>query len=176
MKDQAPKKKAAVQLPPLHKWLTRYKYVLIVLLFGVVIILWPSGEDSPPPTAAQEEPTSSLQFSLAEKEARLAYALSQIEGAGEVVVVLSLRTSFEQEIAINEDAQGRREAVTVARGSGVQSEVTLRYHYPQFQGALVVSQGAGDPSVALRLTQAVSALTGLRTDRITISPMAKGQP
>ena len=110
----------------------------------------------------------------AEEEARLAYALSQIEGAGRVVVVLSLRTSLEQEIAVNEDANGRRETVTLSRGGGVQSEVTLRYHYPEFQGALIVSQGANDPSVQLRLTQAVSALTGLRTDRITISPMAIG--
>lgn len=167
------KKKTAPNLGPLSKWIEKYKYVVVVLLLGVLIILWPSGnENRDVPEAAMEETEDTLHFSLAEKEARLSETLSQIEGAGEVIVLLSLRTSLEQEIAVNEDANGRRETVTIARGGGVQSEVTLRYHFPEFQGALIVSQGANDPSVQLRLVQAVAALTGLRTDRITVSPMA----
>ena len=174
------KKKSPVSLPPVSKWFAKYKYVAVVLLVGILIILWPSADSSRNANTqapiADEKTGSALTFSLAEKEERLALALSQIEGAGEVVVVLSLRTSLEQEIAVDEDGSGRRETVTIARGGGVQSEVTLRYHYPEFQGALVVSEGANDPSVQLRLTQAVAALTGLRTDRITISPMARDQP
>ena len=152
------------------------KYVVIVLLVGVLIILWPSGREAPRKQAVAGEASaaSHLSFSLAAEEARIAHALSQIEGAGEVVVVLSLRTSLEQEVAVNEDQNGRRETVTISTGQGTQSEVTLRYHFPEFQGALVVSVGANNPTVALQITQAVSALTGLRTDRITVSPMAAG--
>ena len=40
--------------------------------------------------------------------------------------------------------------------------------YPVFQGALVVCEGADQAQVRLAMTQAVSALTGLGTDRITI--------
>ena len=155
-----------------RKLAEKNKYVLIVLLAGLLIILWPSGgraSDEALPVAEQTE--SSLSFSLEEKEARIAHALSQIAGAGEVIVVLSLRTSLEQEVAVDEDSAGRRETVTISTGSGTQSEVTLRYRYPEFRGALVVSQGADDATVRLQITQAVAALTGLGTDRITVTRM-----
>ena len=150
------------------------KYVLIVLLAGLLIILWPSGRGSTPePVPAQEQAESPLSFSLDEKEQRISHALSQIEGAGDVIVLLSLRTSFEQEVAVDEDSAGRRETVTISTGSGTQSEVTLRYRYPEFRGALVVSQGADDATVRLQITQAVAALTGLGTDRITVTRMQR---
>jgi len=149
------------------------KYVLLVLLVGAAIILWPGDqsptERAPPPLAEGSE--ARLSFSLADEEQRIAAALTQIEGAGAVTVVLSLRTSLEQEVAVNEDASGRRETVTISTGAGTQSEVTLRYRYPEFQGALVVSEGAEHASVRLQLTQAVAALTGLGTDRITVTQM-----
>jgi len=156
----------------IRKLAEKNKYVLIVLLAGLLIILWPSGrgtlDDAQP---APEQAEDALSFSLSEKEQRIAHALSQIEGAGDVIVVLSLRTSLEQEVAVDEDSAGRRETVTISTGSGIQREVTLRYHYPEFRGALIVSQGAEDASVRLQITQAVAALTGLGTDRITVTRM-----
>ena len=148
------------------------KYVLIVLLVGLLLILWPVGgretSEAAPVPVQTEHP---LAFSLEEKERRIAEALSRIEGAGEVVVVLSLRTSLEQEVAVDEDTAGRRETVTISTGAGTQSEVTLRYRFPEFRGALVVSEGASDASVRLQITQAVASLTGLGTDRITVTQM-----
>jgi len=152
----------------------KHKYVLIVLLAGLLIILWPGARGATPePVSAQEQTESPLSFSLEEKEQRIAHALSQIEGAGDVIVVLSLRTSFEQEVAVDEDSAGRRETVTISTGAGTQSEVTLRYWYPEFRGALVVSEGAEDATVRLQITQAVAALTGLGTDRITVTRMQR---
>ncbi|MCL2829056.1 MAG: stage III sporulation protein AG [Oscillospiraceae bacterium] len=159
-------------LGPVIKVVEKNKYVILVLLAGLLIILWPTGGggDSEPPPAL-EQIAHPLAFALAEQEERIARALSRIEGAGEVVVVLSLRTSLEQEVAVNEDGSGRRETVTVSTGQGTQSEVTLRYRYPEYQGALIVSRGADDPTVRLQITQAVAALTGLGTDRITVTKM-----
>ena len=57
----------------------------------------------------------------------------------------------------SEEAQGPPEGV-----------VPLYTLTPQFQGALVVCPGGGDPAVQLRLLEAVSALTGLGSDRISI--------
>ena len=167
-------KRARPKLDPagLYKALGKHKYVLLVLLVGVLIILWPGGEHQAGPEAPAEDAAAPrLTFSLAAEEQRIATALSQIAGAGEVTVVLSLKTSLEQEVAVDEDASGRRETVTISAGQGVQSEVTLRYRYPEFQGALVVSEGAHNASVRLQLTQAVAALTGLGTDRITVTVM-----
>ena len=58
--------------------------------------------------------------------------------------------------------------MTVGRGSGSQEVVPLQTLAPEFRGALVVCPGGGDPRVRLTLTQAVSALTGLGTDRISV--------
>ena len=58
--------------------------------------------------------------------------------------------------------------VTVGRGSGTQEVVPLQTLAPSFRGALVVCPGGGDPQVRLKLSEAVSALTGLGTDRISV--------
>ena len=46
--------------------------------------------------------------------------------------------------------------------------VVTREIYPQFRGALVVCQGADDPAVRLAVIEAVSALTGLGSDRVCV--------
>lgn len=167
-------------LDGLKKAIAKNKYIALVLILGLAIILWPSGggdngeeRSRDAPIIAEEQMTP--QFSLAQEEARIAEALSQIAGAGRVSVVLTLRTSVEQEVAVDEDSSGRRATVTIATGQGTQSEVTLRYNYPRYQGALVISEGANDATVRLEITRAVAALTGLRTDHITVSQMSPNQ-
>ena len=66
------------------------------------------------------------------------------------------------------DAQEREEqTVVISTGSGEET-VLITQKYPTFQGALVVCRGGDDPVVQLTLTRAVSALTGLGSDRITV--------
>jgi len=163
-----------IRLGHLRKIAEKNKAVLIVLLVGIAVILWPGGGEQREQAPVPEQAESPHLFSLEEKETRIAYALSHIAGAGEVIVVLSLRTSVEQEVAVDEDSGGRRETVIIGAGAGVQSEVTLRYRYPEFRGALVVSAGADNATVRLQITQAVAALTGLGTDRITVTKMDSG--
>ena len=77
----------------------------------------------------------------------------------------------ERELAEDTDADERgqrRETGTLGRGSGTQDVVVTRERYPSYQGAVVVCEGAGDAAVRLALTEAVSALTGLSADRISI--------
>lgn len=56
----------------------------------------------------------------------------------------------------------------MGRGTGSQEVVPLQTLAPEFQGALIVCQGGGDPAVRLNVLQAVSALTGLGADKISI--------
>ena len=56
----------------------------------------------------------------------------------------------------------------VLSGGGAEEVVVTEEVYPTFRGALVVCQGAGDPAVKLTVTEAVSALTGLGSDRICV--------
>lgn len=161
--------------------LDRYKYVGLVLLAGLVLLLWPSGkketksEAQPPPlqtVAAAEE-----DFSVAALEAKLSETLSNIHGAGDVSVMLTVqggsRRVLAQDSKESREADGayerQNETVVVSGGTGNgEGPVLLQQLYPRFQGAVVVCEGGGDASVRLKLMEAVSALTGLGTDKIAI--------
>jgi stage III sporulation protein AG len=103
-------------------------------------------------------------------EDRLARALSKIDGAGTVTVVLTVRDGPRQVLAQDSrEEQGETETVVISRGSSTQETVTVQELYPSHQGALLVCPGGDDPTVRLKLTEATSALTGLGADRISIS-------
>lgn len=153
--------------------LKKYQYVLLVALAGAVLLLWPSGggeQAAQAPPAVDTDP-----FQTATLERRLEQALSQISGAGEVSVVLTLKETPRQVVAqdgsaTEGSAQTSRDLTTVlaSGGSGVQEPVLLQQLSPAYQGALVVAQGGSDPNVRLAISGAVSALTGLGTDKISI--------
>lgn len=159
--------------PGIKKLLSRYQYVLLVLAAGVLLLLLPLGggeeeDHTQTPAQLQEE------FDLEAFEDRLAGALSQIQGAGEAQVVLTLKSGSRQVLAQDTqrgaDGDSSSATVTLGRGSGSQEVVPLQTLAPQFQGALVVCPGGGDPEVCLQIIQAVSALTGLGSNRISVCP------
>lgn len=151
------------------KRLGPYKYVLLVIAAGVLLLVWPGGEK------AQEDSRSGAReeenFSVAALEAQLEETLSRIDGAGEVTVMLTVRSGMERILAQDESfgpEEETRETVIVSTGSGKQEVVLLSQRYPTFQGALVVCPGGEDARVKLLVTQAVSALTGLSSGRISV--------
>ena len=158
--------------PAAKKLLGRYQYVLLVLAVGVLLLLLPMGGGEEKPAAAAEPLTEC--FSLEEFEEKLARTISQIRGAGEAQVVLSLKSGSRQVLAQDTqrgaDGDSSSATVTLGRSSGSQEVVPLQTLAPQFQGALVVCPGGEDPEVCLQIIQAVSALTGLGSDRISVCP------
>ncbi len=151
--------------------LGKYIYVVLIMAAGMVLLLLPSGgRDSPKEDApAQEEGAS---FDLDAFETKLERVLSRIEGAGETRVVLTLDGGSRQVLARNQEREGdggvNNTVVTVGKGSGAQDVVPLQTVAPEFRGALVVCPGGGDARVRLQLIEAVSALTGLGSDRISV--------
>ena len=150
--------------------LTAYKYVFLVLAVGVLLLLLPAGGEAPAPEqggSAQSDP-----FDLEAFEDKLEQTLSRVEGAGEVRVVLTLDGGSRRILAQDQERDGTgggaSSTVTLGRGSGNQEVVPLQTLAPSFRGALVVCPGGGDPQVRLELARAVSALTGLGADRISI--------
>ena len=151
--------------------LSKYRYVLLVLAAGVLLMLLPGGDggggEEPAPAAAE-----AAAFDLEKFEEKLERTLSQIDGAGEVSVVLTLEGSSRQVLAQDRDSDGAgggaSTTVTVGRGTGGQEVVPLQTLAPSFRGALVVCPGGGEARVQLRLVEAVSALTGLGSDRISV--------
>lgn len=158
--------KESAVLHGFRKWIGRYQYALLVVALGVFLMLPPTehGKERGPEPG---DPCGSEVFNLNEFETRLEEALSQIRGAGSVKAVLTLNSGTGQILAQDTDGESRT-AVTVGTGSGRQEVVPLQQTAPGFRGALIVCPGGGDPAVRLKLTRAVSALTGLRADRISV--------
>jgi stage III sporulation protein AG len=155
------------------------KLIIGALVLGLMLLIIPWGnltksKDRGFSVNAGESTGSVPEFSLRDEERRLETALSKIEGAGNVSVVLTLETGSERRLATDNDSsrdtdadgstqvREKSETVTVSNEA-----VTVIYVYPRYRGALVIASGSSS-AVKLQITQAVSALTGLTTDRITV--------
>lgn len=161
------------------RMLGKYKIVLPVILLGLLMILWPGMTDKAPEADASYTP-----FPLREAEQSLETVLSTVAGAGQVKVMLTLKTDMtvvlqedvKQKEDIRQDGQSNdtlkeRDAKTVLIGGSSGQPIVVRRVYPEFRGALVVCEGGGDPQVRLSVTNAVASLTGLGSDKITVTSM-----
>ena len=149
--------------------LGKYKTALLVLAVGIFLMLLPSGSGGQDREEVQT--AGEVVFDLEAFEERLEQTLSGIQGAGKTRVMLSVKSEGQQVLAQNVEQDGERTTsttVTVGKGSGSQEVVALQKLGPQFQGAVVVCPGGDDPQVRLALAQAVGAVTGLGSDRISI--------
>ena len=114
-------------------------------------------------------------------ERDLAHILSQIDGAGQVSVMLTLRSSeavqyqtdFENSNQTGDSVSStaRQTTVILQRSGAYDEAAVVKTEYPQFQGALIVSEGANDPAVRLALENAAAVLLRLGTDKITVVKM-----
>ena len=158
-----------------EKWrdiLKKYRFAALVALAGVVLMLLPGKKDSMPDAETAEGET----FSLEETERRMAEVLGAMDGVGRVQVMLTLRSGETLSLAEDSsatlgsggDVRQDSQVLTVNRGSGKQEVVVTQRLYPTYQGAVVVCQGAGDSRVRLTVIDAVSVLTGLSSDKISV--------
>ena len=152
----------------------RYKFVFIVIAAGIILLSVPTKTQKEKNAENQGVVGGEEDFSVAALEEELSAILSKIEGAGEVSVMLTVRSGMERIFAIDRDCaetdeeyELREETVVISTDSG-EEVVLIGQNYPTFQGALVVCPGGNDPKVQLALTRALSALTGLSSNRITV--------
>lgn len=145
-------------------FLEKYKFALIILAIGLVLISMPTSDNPKEEAVIETEQLPEDQL-----EEKLQKALQQIEGAGRVEVVLTIRES-QQKILASDETESESKTVTVQSGEGTET-VTVKSLYPIYRGALVVCDGADDPQVKLDIVSSVSALTGLGTDKITVVKM-----
>ncbi len=147
----------------------KYKYVLLVILAGVILIALPSGTEEPEPIPTQSQ---SSQTNL---EEALAEILSLIQGAGKVRVLLTERNGSEIWYQTDSDttASGDKKQDTVLYSDGSRAEAGLvrRTDPPVYQGAVVLCQGGDSPHVRLAIVEAVANATGLTTDQISVLKM-----
>lgn len=138
--------------------------VMIAVAAGIVLLMMPQ---KPQERAAQESPAPPPTVTL---EERLEETLRCVSGAGRVEVLLTLLQG-EQTFYQTDGAADRRSTVLITGQSREESGLVSRVDAPKYRGAVVVCQGADNAGVRLAIVQAVAAVTGLSTEKITVLKM-----
>ena len=150
----------------------KYKYVLLVVALGLVLMLWPTGKKE---TQSVQLPAQPVQQPSITEE--LTAILGQIRGVGRVRVMVTeqsgSQTHYQTDISGTQDSDSStHDSRTVVISSGGAEEgLITSVSPPVYMGAVVVCQGADDPSVRLAVSQAVASVTGISTDRISVLKM-----
>ncbi len=166
----------------LVKTVVKYKYIIVIAVVGLLLLSFPSTK---PEKSASDKNISEI-FSLPEFEKRLENTLTSCRGVGRAKVILTIKSGPESVYAKEERQSSEKRGngensdessdsdikpSILSVGSGKEEPVVVKQVYPKFQGAVVVCDGADDIKVCSDVTTAVSALTGLTTDKISIIKM-----
>lgn len=147
-------------------WMSKYKYLLLVLLVGVGLMLIPSNNDK----QEQKESITTLpaQPSLSEE---LATILSKIQGVGKVQVLLTVKAGEQIIYQVDPNGADREDTVIITDSDRAQNGLVQQVIPPTYRGAIVLCQGADSPTVRLAVMEAVSSVTGLDSSRISVLKM-----
>ncbi|MBQ7523508.1 MAG: stage III sporulation protein AG [Oscillospiraceae bacterium] len=146
--------------------LGKVKYALLLAALGAAVLLFPTAKP-PPEDAPPAVQTESM-------EQRLEAILSEVDGAGQVRVMLTTKndgvTVFQTDTLYS---QGETKSQTVFYRDGSNGETALVQSEtaPEYLGAVVVCEGAERAEVRLQLVKAVCALTGLTGNKISVLKM-----
>ncbi len=157
----------------LKKW-DQYKYVALVVLIGITLLVWPDSKNTPAPV--QDSPLPAVN----NVESELEQVLGSMNGVGQVKVMLAMESDGERQLAQDIETQysgneltpekfQRTSEIVLKNGTGGDEPMIVRTMYPTYRGALIVCQGGDQPEVRLAVTEAVAALTGLSSDRISVA-------
>ena len=155
-------------------FVTKYKFAVLVFTVGLLLMILPDAKDAQQPEIKQDI-VSAQKDSMDEK---LSEILSCVNGAGQVQVMLSYeagpQTVYQTDWNVSEGEKSKSEkvdTVTVTDSARNQTGLIQRIDPPICMGALIVCQGADNPSVKLAIVEAVTRITGLSSDKICVLKM-----
>ncbi len=151
--------------------LKRYRYILVIILAGLLLITMPDKDPVPEPMIVSKENVPILEEAIAQ-------LLSRVEGAGAVQVLLTelegeeILYQTDETISSGTNTQDiRKETILVSGSDRMESGLVRQRNPPKYLGAVILCQGADKASVRLTLVDAVSKLTGLGSDKICVLKM-----
>ena len=159
----------------IKSWGAKYKYALAVLLLGIVLMLLPTQKQVTEENTKEVQPIEQLQLDIEEE---LSSLLSSLEGAGRVKVMLAVaegeltlyqtdRTDSQSEGNVSSKTQ----TILISDSQRNQNGLIYQKNPPVYRGAVVLAQGAQNPSVRLAIVDAVGKATGLGADKIAVLKM-----
>ena len=156
----------------LMDWVRKYRFVVLILLVGIGLMLIPfGGKDN---AAVTPQATAPTQPDISRE---LSQILSQIDGAGEVKVMLTVRTGTstvyqtDDSTTNGENGSIRQDTVVITDENRAQTGLVQHIVYPEYRGAIIVCQGGDNMQVRLNIMEAVARITGLGMDRISVLKM-----
>lgn len=153
-------------------WLKEYRYVLLVLFLGIVLMLLPQSK-----AAEEGDKETPVPETVAEEsfQEQLEQLLSMVQGAGKVRVLLTEaageRVIYQTDGEENSQNTKRTDTVILSDSGRAESGLVQQILPPTYQGAVILCQGADSAAVRLALIEAVSNATGLTSDRISVLKM-----
>ena len=155
---------------------SKYKYIALVVLIGLVLLFWPTKSGTQP--EIQKQQTQQTEVVDGQLEQKLEKILSQIDGVGDCNVMLTTaagpETIYQMNTSRQTSSDGQTEEISTAlisQGSSSEEPLVVQQLNPIYQGALIVCNGAGSASVRLAVVDAVADLTGLGADQISVIKM-----
>lgn len=156
----------------------KYRHALLILLLGVVLMLVPKTSNS---FESQNDIQTDVTTGYIERislEDKLSSALSMMDGAGIVKVILTTSNGEEviyqtdDELSKSENASNNRfSTVTVTDAERNQTGLIKQVNPEVYKGAIILCSGADNSTVRWELVNAVSRLTGLGTNHISVLKM-----
>lgn len=170
--------------------------LIIMIIAGVVLVaatVWENGENN----TGQQENSSEIQAEASEnidkyiknQEKKLREVLCQIEGAGDVYVMITLKTGASKNILVEKDlsyedtseidsAGGSRniytysednQTVYVTDSSGKTTPYVLSEKSPEIEGVAVISEGGDNAVVKEKIINVIKALFGIDINKISVT-------
>jgi stage III sporulation protein AG len=181
-------------------YLRQNSKLVVIGIIGILLVLASSLFDGSvknrqaalPDDTVKAPPASSTRSVEEALEAKLANLLSQVQGAGAVVVNVTLENSAAADFAKNvtresktiqenDNSGGIRtttenkesEQILLGKENGTDKPVMISETKPVIKGVLVIAEGAADSTVKNNLTQAVETGLGIAAYKVTVLPQRK---
>lgn len=155
--------------------LKKYRYAVLIFLVGFLLMIIPTGQKKAVEKETKATAPLPEEYNL---EERLQKILSSVAGAGEVQVILTISAGEEVLYQTNEDktekendSSIRWDTVIIEDEERSDAGLVKQIIPAKYQGAIIVCQGAEDPGVRLAIVDAVSKLTGLGANCISVLKM-----
>lgn len=162
-------------------WKDDKKRINLLLVSGLAgMLLLCMSEWLPAGQGAQNAAQSSQQSQTAAEyeqqlENRLAALIRAMDGAGETIVMVTLdcgeETTYAADTRTEKTSEDTRSSAASQRTLAGAQPVVQSVQAPQVRGVAVLCQGGGNAGTQRRITELVSALTGVGASHITVNKM-----
>ena len=153
--------------------------LVLILIVGLILFMKIGGTKSSVKSSQSTELEYQTTMSYCEQlEKKLEKVLSQVKGAGQVKVMISLEGSPELVYAMDSDSKvsstnsgsttTSSSTPIIIQRNGKSGPLILTEKLPNVKGVIIVSSGANDVSIKIDILNSVSTLLDISTDKINV--------